>query len=112
MTFYRELIGLSEEEINMLRADASWQGRLAAVHTAVRELADGDYVFEPGRFANLVVPTLLLVGENSPSVLRKPSEHVASALPNSRIVEMPRQGHAAMTTAPALFLREVFSFLD
>jgi pimeloyl-ACP methyl ester carboxylesterase len=110
-TFYRELVGLSEEEISMLRADASWQGRLAAAHTAVRELADGDYVFEPTRFANLAAPTLLLVGENSPPILRKPSELVASALPNARIVEMAGQGHAAMTTAPSLFLHEVTTFL-
>lgn len=110
-TFFRELVGMSDDEISLVRAEPSWQGRLAAAHTAVRELADGDYVFEPDRFRKLEIPTLLLVGGSSPPFLRRPSELVAAALPNSRIAEMPGQGHAAMTTAPELFLREVIGFL-
>jgi pimeloyl-ACP methyl ester carboxylesterase len=39
-------------------------------------------------------------------------EVVNAALPNSRIVVMPGQGHIAMDTAPDLFLREVLSFLS
>lgn len=110
--FFRELVQMSDEEIKLVRADPSWQGRLVAAHTAVRELADGDYVFEPERFRGLDVPTLLLLGGNSPPFLRRPTEQVAAALSHSQIVQMPGQGHAAMTTAPDLFLREVLKFLS
>jgi pimeloyl-ACP methyl ester carboxylesterase len=109
--FLREVAQMSEQEVAALKADASWQGRLAAAHTAIRELADGEYVFEPTRFASMDVPTLLLVGGNSPAFLRRPSEVVNHALPNSRIVDLPGQGHAAMNTAPEMFLREVIGFL-
>lgn len=109
--FFREVVQMSDEDIGLLKADPSWQGRLAAAHTLVREFADGDYIFEANRFRNLEIPTLLLVGGNSAPDLRRPSGLVAAALPNSRIVEMPGQGHAAMTTAPELFLREILNFL-
>lgn len=111
VAFFRELVGMSDEEINLLRGDPSWQGRLAAAHTLVREFADGDYVFDPSRFRSLCAPTLLLVGGISPPALTRPSELVAAAVPNSRIVEMLGQGHAAMNTAPELFLKEVLGFL-
>jgi pimeloyl-ACP methyl ester carboxylesterase len=112
VTFFRDIVQVPEEQIDLLRAEPAWQGRLAAAHTVVRELADADYVFDPTRFRRLAVPTLLLVGENSPPVLKKPTERVAAALPNSRVVVMPGQGHIAMRTAPELFLREVIGFLE
>ena len=110
-TFFREAAQMSEEDVSSLKAAASWQGRLAAAHTAVREMADGDYVFEPERFRKLSVPTLLLLGGNSPPMLSRPTELLAATLPNSRVVVMPGQGHAAINTAPDLFLKEVIGFL-
>lgn len=110
-TFLREIAQMSELEVNALRSDPSWQGRLAAAHTVVRELADGDYVFEPERFQRLKLPTLLLVGGESPTMLKAPTEQLAAVLPDCRVVVMPGQGHAAMNTAPELFLREVGGFL-
>lgn len=63
-------------------------------------------------FRNLATPTLLLIGSDSPRSLQLPSEAVASALPNARIVVMQGQGHIAMNTAPELLLRELMSFLN
>jgi pimeloyl-ACP methyl ester carboxylesterase len=110
-TFFREIVEMPEEDIEKLRADPSWLRRIAAAHTLVREFADADYVFEPARFRGLAVPTLLLVGGSSPPAMTRPSELIAEALPDARIVVMPGQGHAAMNTAPDLFLREVIGFL-
>ena len=110
-TFFRDFAQMSEHEISALRSHPSWQGRLAAAHTAVRELADADYVFDPSRFHDLAVPTLLLMGGESPALLTKPTEQLSKVLPNCRVVVMPGQGHAAMNTAPGLFLREVITFL-
>jgi pimeloyl-ACP methyl ester carboxylesterase len=109
--FFSKVAGVSDEQIAALRVDPSWNGRLAAAHTALREMADGDYHFDPIRFRKLDVPTLLLLGENSPAELTAPTHEVHAALPNSRIVVLEGQGHVAMTSAPALLLREVIAFL-
>lgn len=110
--FFREVVGVPEEQIAILRADPSWAGRIAAAHTALRELADGDYRYDPARFRQLETPTLLLLGEKSPVELTAPTRALDAALPDSRLVVLPGQGHVAMTTAPDLFLREVVGFLS
>jgi pimeloyl-ACP methyl ester carboxylesterase len=109
--YFRDVVGMSDREIEAVRSEPSWAGRLAAAHTLVREMADGDYAFEPERFRGFAVPTLLLVGEKSPAILKRPTEWLASVLPDSRVVAMRGQGHAAMSTAPDLFLKEVIAFL-
>ncbi|MBI4199853.1 MAG: alpha/beta hydrolase [Chloroflexi bacterium] len=110
-TYIRDIVHMPEQEIGVLRSEPAWQARLAAAHTLVREMADADYVFDSKRFRRLTAPTLLLLGEKSPPFLKRPTERLASVLPNSRVVVMPGQGHAAMSTAPELFLREVVTFL-
>jgi len=109
--FFRDVVQMPEQQIALLRSEPVWQARLAAAHTVVREMADADYRFDPKRFRSLTVPTLLLLGENSPPFLTRPTELLASTLPDSRIVVLPGQGHVAMSTAPELFLREVIEFL-
>ncbi|MDD3932671.1 alpha/beta fold hydrolase [Methanoculleus sp. UBA303] len=85
---------------------------MAAAHTIPREFADEDYVLEPSRFENLNAPIMLLQGENSPEHLRASTEAVHAALPNSRIIGIPRQQHVAMSTAPELFVHLVTGFSD
>ncbi|WP_404400512.1 alpha/beta fold hydrolase [Pelagibacterium halotolerans] len=111
VAFFKDVVGAPDAQIEALRADPSWPGRIAAAHTALRELADGDYVFEPERFQDLAVPTLMLVGENSPKELTAPARALNDALPDSQIVTLKGQGHVAMTTAPKLFLDAVMGFL-
>lgn len=111
VAFFKDVVGAPDAQIEALRADPSWTGRIAAAHTALRELADGDYLFEPERFHNLAVPTLLLVGENSPKELTAPAQALNDALPDSQIVTLEGQGHVAMTTAPRLFLDAILRFL-
>jgi pimeloyl-ACP methyl ester carboxylesterase len=112
VAFFRDVAGVPESHLALMRAEPVWKARLASAHTVVRELADADYTFKPERFRHLEVPTLLLVGGDSPPSLTKPTERLAAALPNSRIAVMPGQGHVAMSTAPDLFLREVLGFLE
>jgi pimeloyl-ACP methyl ester carboxylesterase len=111
IAFFRDVVGAPEAQIAALRADPSWKGRIAAAHTALREMADADYEFDPARFRGLAVLTLLLIGENSPAELTEPSRVLDAALPDSRLVVLEGQGHVAMTTAPELFLRDVKGFL-
>jgi pimeloyl-ACP methyl ester carboxylesterase len=113
ITFYREVVGLSEDELAFYRGLPTWSARVAAAHTIVRECwAEHAYQYDAGRFAQLEVPTLLLLGSDSPDWLRRATFMVDEALPDSRIVELAGQQHIAMDTAPALFTRELLVFLE
>ena len=111
-TTMREVAGVTPEVVEYMRAQPAWQARVAAAHTIPRELrAVKAYRFDPERFGDLGVPTLLLSGGESPAALRKAAEVVDEALPDSRIVVMPGHGHAAMDTATDLFTSEVLRFV-
>jgi len=112
VTFMREIVGMPEEEIELVRASAAWEARVAAAHTVPREFADADYVFDPDRFRDLRVPTMLLMGGESPEVLRRPTQLLQRTLPDAGLVVLEGQQHIAMVTAPDLFLRELIGFLD
>jgi pimeloyl-ACP methyl ester carboxylesterase len=111
--FFREIVGTPEQELEMLRSLPVWKARVAAAHTIAREMkADEQYRFVPDRFRSLNVPALLLLGGDSPDLFEKAIELVHEALPDSRIAVMPGQQHAAMNTAPELFIKEVLKFLQ
>lgn len=113
-TFLREIPRLPAEDMEKLRASPSWQGRVAAAHTIPRELlqTNGLYSFNPKRFKDLKTPTLLLLGGASPAFFGAAIEALHAALPDNRVVILPGQQHAAMNTAPELFVRDVLQFLD
>jgi pimeloyl-ACP methyl ester carboxylesterase len=111
-TTMREVAGLTPEVVEYMRAQPIWQARVAAAHTIPRELrAVKEYRFDPDRFGDLATPALMLAGGESPVALRKAAEAVDEALPDSRLVVMEGQGHAAMDTGTDLFTAEVLRFL-
>jgi pimeloyl-ACP methyl ester carboxylesterase len=111
-TMFRDLVGMPQEEVVHLRSLPAWQERVKAAPTVPRELrADEAYRFDPERFGDLAVPTLLLSGGDSPAFLKAADKAVDETLPNCRIVVMPGQGHAAMDTGTDLFTTEVVRFL-
>jgi pimeloyl-ACP methyl ester carboxylesterase len=110
--FMREVAGLTAEQVELLRSLPAWQARLAAAGTIPREeRANREYVFDAERFRRLEVPTLLLLGGDSPEPFKQAARALADALPNCRIAVMPGQRHAAMDTGTDLFLAEVLGFL-
>jgi pimeloyl-ACP methyl ester carboxylesterase len=112
-TTMREVAGLPPETVEYMRAQPVWQARVAAAHTIPRELrAVKAYRFDPERFRDLGVPTLLLSGGDSPAAFRKAGEAVDETLPDSRIVVMAGQGHAALDTGTDLFTTEVLRFVE
>lgn len=111
IVFFRELVDMSEDQIEALRNEPAWAGRLKAAHTIPREFSDEDYKLDPHRFENLTIPTMLLQGSESPGFLKKATEILHSTLPNNRIAVMQGQHHIAMRTAPELFVRLVTEFL-
>jgi pimeloyl-ACP methyl ester carboxylesterase len=112
-TTMREVAGLPPETVEYMRSQPAWQARVEAAHTIPRELrAVKAYGLDPGRFADLEVPTLMLSGGNSPAALRMAGKAVDEALANSRIVVMSGHGHAAMDTGTELFTTEVLRFVE
>ena len=112
-TMLREVAGVPPEGVEYMRSLPVWEARVAAAHTIPRELRTGEtYRFDPERFRNLAIPTLLLLGGDSPAIFEEASKAVSEALPNSRIVVMPGQGHVAIDTAPDLFTTEVLQFVE
>jgi pimeloyl-ACP methyl ester carboxylesterase len=113
LIFLREIVGIPQNEIDMLRSSPSWSSRVAAAHTIPREEASVDsYIFEPSRFFHMEAPTLLLLGGDSPPFFRAAVEILKESIPNGRIAIMSGQQHAAMDTSRELFLREVIGFLN
>ena len=111
-TFFREVVRAPDEELHMLRSLPNWPARVAAAHTIPRELRINDeYRLESVRFSSLRVPTLLLLGGNSPTKFKDAVEAVHAALPDARVAVLPGQQHTAMNTAPEMFLRPVLDFL-
>lgn len=111
-TFLRDVAQVPPHELELLRSVPAWPARIAAAHTVLREMRGSeDYVFDAAQFADLRVPTLLLLGGDSPPIFKRAIEVVHAALPSSRIAVMPGQQHTAMNTAPELFVREVLGFL-
>jgi pimeloyl-ACP methyl ester carboxylesterase len=112
-TTMREVAGLPPETVEYMRSQPAWQARVDAAHTIPRELrAVKAYRFDPQRFGDLGVPTLVLSGSESPAALRRAAEAVDEALPDSRSVVMTGHGHAAMDTGTELFTTEVLRFVE
>ena len=107
-TFLREIVQMSGDDVRVMRAHPSWAGRLAAAHTIPRELrAAEQFHFAPERFAANELPITMFVGEESPSFLKDATARLHAALPKSRVVTLAGQRHAAMNTAPSLFVQEL-----
>jgi pimeloyl-ACP methyl ester carboxylesterase len=109
---YRAVAGLSAEEIDHLRSQPEWPNRIAAAHTVPRELRVApDRLFDPRTARTVAVPTLVLVGGDTPPPFRESAQAVAGALPDARVELLPRQGHGAELFAPELVAGKVLEFL-
>jgi pimeloyl-ACP methyl ester carboxylesterase len=111
-TFFREVVGAPPEELAMLQSLPNWPNRVAAAHTLPRELRSSDaYKFDGKRWREMRVPTLLLLGGDSPEFFHAATNALQDALPDSRVAVLPGQQHTAMNTAPEMFISEVLAFL-
>lgn len=108
-----EVAGMSAADVEVMRQQRdAWAVRLRNAPATPRELrAERARVFTPERYAQLRVPTLLLVGGDSEPRELDNARAVAAALRDARIVVLPGQGHIAMTTAPEAFAAAILEFL-
>lgn len=113
VTFMREVAGMPPEQLDVMRSLPQWQRRIPLASTLVREQRlEYDYRPDLDTFAAISIPTLLLVGTESPPTLTEPSAMLAKIIPNARLVELSGQAHAAMDTASEMFVDEVGRFLS
>ncbi len=111
-TMFREVVRMPEEEFTVYRALPAWQARIAAAHTITREIrAELGMPFDAATAANIVAPTLLLVGGDSPDVIKSDYETVAAALPDVRTTILEGQQHIAIDLIPEAFAKHVIAFL-
>lgn len=112
-TFVSKIVRVPPQELAMLRQAPSWAERIAAAHTIHRELRalDHDYELELDRFRTIAVPTLLLLGSESPAFLRDATHALTGVLPNARLHVIEGQAHNAPDGAPEEFARLLVEFL-
>ena len=110
-TFLREFANMSGQEIAAYRTQPSWQGRVAAAHTIIREeRAFQERAFAPEVAGGIAMPTLLMVGEDQTLDWR--AETVRDALPDARICVLEGQAHTADIVAPKLVAAQLIVFLS
>ena len=100
---FREIIGMTEEEIQAMRRSPVWRARMAIAGTDARECrADEAFLrtYAAG-LAELTAPVLVLSGATNTGPKREIAARLAGLLPNSASYEMPDQGHVAHHFAPA-----------
>lgn len=113
LLFLGDIVDMPRTELDALRTAPNWPARVEAVHTIIREeRARKAYELDDEKFEAVTTPTLLLMGSKTAPFTREATEALDDALPNSRIVIMEGQAHAAMSTAPELFVDEVLAFLS
>ena len=111
-TFFREIVGADDHQLQLIRTAPSWPSRVEAAHTVVRErLIDPPYRFEPESYSGLGLPTLLIAGGDSPPFLQASTAAVAAAVPGARVVTLEGEQHVAMDSAPERFAAVVLGFL-
>jgi pimeloyl-ACP methyl ester carboxylesterase len=108
--FFRDVVQVSEDELAVLKARPAWSGRVLAAHTIPRELM-APYRFEAERFAEVDVPSLMILGGDTPEFIKDMSREVADSLSNATTVELPGQQHIAMDTGPELLAAAVLDFM-
>jgi pimeloyl-ACP methyl ester carboxylesterase len=110
--FYGQIAQIPPRALTAMRALPDWDEQVSAVHTVLRELeAMARYELRPERFRTWSIPTLLLLGGESPPVYRAGIERMQAMLPGSSIGVLEGQGHMAMKTAPKLFVQAITEFL-
>ena len=100
---YRAGVGMSADEVAAMRVLPTWSARVATAPTIPREFRTAaELAFDSSEPRDLDLPTVLLLGEQSPPGQKAVVARIDAALSHSRVVTLPGQAHAAQVTAPWL----------
>ena len=101
--FYREAVGMTADDVAAMRHQPSWRARPASVPTIPRELRTAAALeFDPTPYRDFAVPSVLLLGERSTPGQKSVVAALHAGLPDSAVLSLPGQAHAAQITAPHL----------
>jgi pimeloyl-ACP methyl ester carboxylesterase len=114
VTFLREIVMLSPEEIAAMKRQAAWPSRVSGIDIQIREIrAMSKYRFDAKRMRTLAVPTLLLAGSKTASPqLKQAINSLKDTLPKRTLVVFEGQEHNAMDKIPQQFAETVTRFLS
>jgi pimeloyl-ACP methyl ester carboxylesterase len=108
----RDVTGYDDAEIDEMVGSAVWEARKRVVHTVPRELrAELAHRFDGAALAELAMPTLLLVGTESPGWAIRSVGAYVDAIPGSERSVLGGHGHGANLTAPGLLAAELGRFM-
>ncbi len=111
--FLTEIIGLTHEEVEELRnAPQAYDILSVASATLPREGRALLHVDLSTSGVGVTCPALLLLGERSPDWAQMNTGETAGAIPDSRIVNLPGQGHEAVDQAPDLVVDQLAHFFS
>jgi pimeloyl-ACP methyl ester carboxylesterase len=106
------IVGVTEAEMAALRSGPRWPTLLASVPTVPRECrAEDGWRYRPGAFDGIVAPTLLLVGSESPPVLRQATDRAVAAIPGAGARLLQGRAHLAIRTDPAMVAAAIRQFV-
>jgi pimeloyl-ACP methyl ester carboxylesterase len=106
------IVGVTEAEMAALRSGPRWPTLLASVPTVPRECrAEDGWRYRPGAFDGIVAPTLLLVGSESPPVLRQATDLAVAAIPGAGARLLQGHAHLAIRTDPAMVAAAIRQFV-
>jgi pimeloyl-ACP methyl ester carboxylesterase len=113
ITFLREIVMISPEEVEIMKTRPSWPERVATIDIQIREIrALSKYRCDAARMRRLKTPTLLLAGSKTASPqLKQAVQSLMTALPNRTLFVFEGEGHNAMDTKPQQFAEVVIKFL-
>ena len=107
-----DILAMTDDEVDELRASPLWPVRLAAAPTVPRECrAEETWVYAPGQFDAITAPTLLLAGSDSVPDITEATNRAAAAIPDARIHPLVGHGHFAHKTDPAMVTQVICNFV-
>jgi pimeloyl-ACP methyl ester carboxylesterase len=110
---FREVLGYEDAAIDELVGSPVWDARRSIVPTVPRELrAELAHRFDRAALAELAMPTLLIVGTESPAWAIRSVDAYAGAIPGAETLVLDGEGHSATVTAPGLLAAELGRFLS
>jgi pimeloyl-ACP methyl ester carboxylesterase len=113
VTFLREIVLISVDEIAAMKRQPSWPGRVSGIDIQIREIrALSKYRFDAKRMKTLEAPTLLLAGSKTASPqLKQAINSLKDTLPKRTLVVFEGEEHNAMDKIPQQFAETVMKFL-
>jgi len=98
VTFLREIVMISPDEIAAMKRQASWPSRVSGIDIQIREIrALSKYRFDAKRMRTLEAPTLILTGSKTASPqLKQAINSLMATLPKRTLAEFEGQEHNAM----------------